>query len=99
MNTAQTSLTAPAANHDDDTLENAGRYAVLHGHAESMDWNFRDDVVTAFREVALCRYIADTGTQLQKRLRSPWTLSTRPTGGQYLRRSIPATGNAASSRV
>jgi hypothetical protein len=42
---------------------------------------------------------ADTGTQLQNRLRSPWTLSTRPTGGQYFRRSIPGTGNAASSRV
>jgi len=41
---------------------------------------------------------ADTGTQLQNRLRSPWTLSTRPTGGQYFRSRSAATGNAASSR-
>lgn len=33
-----------------------------------------------------------TGTQLQKRLRSPWTLSTRPTGTQYFRRRREATG-------
>ena len=41
---------------------------------------------------------ADTGTQLQKRLRSPWTLSTRPTDGQYFTRLSEATGNTAISR-
>ncbi|MFM1904258.1 MAG: hypothetical protein RLZZ440_2158, partial [Planctomycetota bacterium] len=41
---------------------------------------------------------AVTGTQLQKRLRSPWTLSTRPTGGQYFRRRRSGTGKAAASR-
>ena len=80
-------------------VANAARCAIHHGNAASMDRNFRDHVVTAFRRVPLCGYMADTGTQLQNRLRSPCTLSTRPTGGQYFRRSIPATGNAASSRV
>jgi hypothetical protein len=41
---------------------------------------------------------AETGTQLQNRLRSPWTLSTRPTGGQYFARRSVATGKAAVSR-
>ena len=42
---------------------------------------------------------AETGTQLQNRLRSPWTLSTRPTDGQYLPRLSEATGNTAISRA
>ena len=33
-----------------------------------------------------------TGTQLQNRLRSPYTLSTRPTGAQYLAPRRLATG-------
>jgi hypothetical protein len=56
---------------------------------------------SAARETrAATRYSAqaDTGTQLQNRLRSPWTLSTRPTGGQYFCRTSACTGNAACSR-
>ena len=41
---------------------------------------------------------ADTGTQLQKRFLSPWTLSTRATDGQYLPRRSAGMGNTAVSR-
>ena len=33
---------------------------------------------------------SDTGRQLQNRFRSPYTLSTRPTGGQYLMAPVAA---------
>lgn len=41
---------------------------------------------------------ASTGTQLQNRFRSPYTLSTRPTPGQYLTFFRLAVGKAAISR-
>lgn len=40
-----------------------------------------------------------TGTQLQNRFLSPYTLSTRPTGDQYLACRSAATGKAAVSRL
>lgn len=40
-----------------------------------------------------------TGTQLQNRLRSPYTLSTRPTAGQYFTALRLATGKAPTSRL
>ena len=39
-----------------------------------------------------------TGMQLQNRLRSPYTLSTRATGGQYFDASCATLGQAASRR-
>ena len=39
-----------------------------------------------------------SGTQLQNRLRSPQTLSTRPTGAQYFWRRRLGSGKAATSR-
>src|SRR4029453_4440923 len=41
---------------------------------------------------------APIGMQLQNRLRSPYTLSTRATGGQYFAPRNEASGYAASSR-
>ena len=39
-----------------------------------------------------------SGMQLQKRLRSPYTLSTRATGGQYFTAFCAAVGYAADRR-
>src|SRR5688572_31568577 len=47
---------------------------------------------------ALSAAYADTGTQEHMMLRSPYALSTLPTGGQYFCRFSDATGNAAVSR-
>ena len=48
---------------------------------------------------AACVAYASIGGHAQTRLRSPYTLSTRATGDQYLRALSDSMGNAACSRV
>ena len=70
---------------------------------DSLHADFVDDFVATFgARFVLCHaasvgvsVYSDSGGQLHTRLRSPYTLSIRPTGGQYRSLFRESTGNAA----
>ena len=78
-------------------LDGSGQVREIYSTAYLMPPMIVNDIRTLARERAYAASSA-TGTQLQKRLRSPQPLSARPTGHQYLPARSDATGYAATLR-